>query len=108
MFAYASGSGQVPAAVSISTNGTQLAYVENLPPTAYFHVLTLGTTGTNGASPTAAVAPGSAGGNNAVDRRVLRPSPIPRLSPPARGPSSCLSGIAEFEGCSESTLLGTQ
>jgi hypothetical protein len=45
--------------------------VENLPPTAYFHVLTLGTTGTNGASPTAAVAPGSAGGNNAVDTRVL-------------------------------------
>jgi len=71
MFAYASGSGQVPAAVSISTDGTQLAYVENLPPTAYFHVLTLGTTGTNGASPTAAVAPGSAGGNNAVDTRVL-------------------------------------
>ena len=71
MFAYASGSGQVPAAVSLSTDGTQLAYVENLPPTAYFHILTLGKTGTNGASPTAAVAPGSAGGNNAVDKRVL-------------------------------------
>ena len=29
-FAYASGTGQVPAAVAISLNGTQLAYIENL------------------------------------------------------------------------------
>lgn len=34
-------------------------------------MLTIGTTGTNGTSPTAAVVPGGAGGNDAVDRRVL-------------------------------------
>jgi len=72
MFAYASGTGQVPASVVISQNGSQIAYVENLPSSSsYFHVLTIGTTGTNGTSATAAVAPGAAGGNNAVDRAVL-------------------------------------
>ena len=70
MFAYASGTGQVPASVELSQNGTQLAYIENLPTgSSYFHVLTLGTTGTNGSSPTAAVVPGS--GNNAIDQTVL-------------------------------------
>ena len=72
MFAYASGTGQVPNYIVLSQNGTQIAYVENLPTgSSYLHVLTLGTTGTNGASPIAAVVPGSAGGNNAVDQRVL-------------------------------------
>jgi hypothetical protein len=72
MFAYASGSGQVPASLSISQTGAQLAYVENLPAgSSYFHILTIGTTGTNGTSTTAAVVPGAAGGNNAADRRVL-------------------------------------
>jgi hypothetical protein len=72
MFAYASGTGQVPASVVLSQNGSQLAYIENLPTgSSYFHVLTLGTTGTNGSSPSAAVVPGSAGGNNAVDQTVL-------------------------------------
>jgi hypothetical protein len=68
-FAYASGTGQIPASVAISLNGTQLAYVENLTTgKSFFHVLTIGTTGSNGASPTAAVVPGT--GNNAVDRTV--------------------------------------
>lgn len=72
MFAYASGTGQVPAPVVISQSGKQIAYVENLTTgSSYFHVLTIGTTGTNGASATAAVVPGSAGGNNALDQRVL-------------------------------------
>ncbi len=72
MFAYASGTGQVPASLVLSQNGSQLAYVENLPTgSSYFHVLTIGTTGTNGTSATAAVVPGGAGGNNAVDQRVL-------------------------------------
>src|ERR1022692_3297586 len=71
-FAYASGTGQVPASVVISQSGNQIAYVENLPTgSSYFHVLTIGTTGINGSSATAAVVPGSAGGNNAVDQRVL-------------------------------------
>jgi hypothetical protein len=70
MFAYASGTGQVPASVELSQNGSQLAYIENLSTgSSYFHVLTLGTTGTNGSSPTAAVVPGS--GNNAIDQTVL-------------------------------------
>jgi hypothetical protein len=83
MFAYASGTGQVPAPVVISQNGTQLAYVENLPSgSSYFHVLTLGTSGTNGSSPTAAVVPGATGGNNAVDQTVL-------LSPNGTTSQSC-------------------
>ncbi|HEV2645992.1 MAG TPA: hypothetical protein VGU46_06470 [Acidobacteriaceae bacterium] len=69
-FAYASGSGEVPGSISISQFGTQLAYVENqLTGSSYFHVLTLGTTGANGSSPSAAAVPGT--GNNAVDKRVL-------------------------------------
>jgi len=72
MFAYASGTGQVPASVAISQHGNQVAYVENLTTgSSYFHVLTIGTTGTNGTSATAAVVPGSAGGNNALDQTVL-------------------------------------
>jgi len=70
MFAYASGTGQVPASVVLSQTGKQIAYIENLTTgSSYFHVLTFGTTGNNGASATAAVVPGT--GNNAVDRRVL-------------------------------------
>jgi len=71
-FAYASGTGQVPASVVLSQNGSQIAYIENLlTGSSYFHVLTIGTTGTNGTSATAAVVPGAAGGNNAVDKTVL-------------------------------------
>jgi hypothetical protein len=70
VFAYASGTGQVPAPVVISQNGSQISYVENLiTGSSYFHVLTIGTTGTNGSSATAAAVPGV--GNNAVDQRVL-------------------------------------
>jgi hypothetical protein len=71
-FAYASGTGQVPASVAISQQGTQIAYLENLlNGRSYFHVLTLGTTGTNGTSASASAVPGVSGGNNAVDQRVL-------------------------------------
>jgi hypothetical protein len=70
MFAYASGTGQVPASVAISLKGTQIAYIENLSTgKSYFHVLTIGTTGSNGTSPTVAVVPGT--GNNAMDKTVL-------------------------------------
>ena len=69
-FAYASGTGQVPASLAISLGGTQLAYIENLSTgKSFFHILTIGTTGANGASPTGAVVPGT--GNNAVDKTVL-------------------------------------
>jgi hypothetical protein len=71
-FAYASGTGMVPASVVLSRNGGRIAYIENLPTgSSYFHVLTLGTTGTNGTSATAAVVPGVAGGNNAIDQTLL-------------------------------------
>jgi hypothetical protein len=70
MFAYASGTGEVPGSVVISLKGTQLAYIENLTTgKSYFHILTIGTTGSNGTSPTIAVVPGT--GNNAVDKAVL-------------------------------------
>lgn len=71
MFAYASGTGQVPASVVISQSGQQIAYIENLAGSSYFHVLTIGTTGTNGTGAMAAAVPGSAGGNNALDQTVL-------------------------------------
>ncbi len=70
MFAYASGTGEVPGYLTISLEGTQLAYIENLTTgKSYFHILTIGTSGSNGTSPTNAVVPGT--GNNAVDKSVL-------------------------------------
>ena len=70
-FAYASGTGQVPASVVLSQDGTQIAYIENLPTgSSYFHSLTLGTTSNEGTSVTAAVVPGT-GGSNAADQSVL-------------------------------------
>jgi hypothetical protein len=69
-FAYASGTGGVPASLAISMKGTQLAYIENLATgKSNFHILTIGTTGANGTSATNAVVPGT--GNNAVDKTVL-------------------------------------
>jgi hypothetical protein len=69
-FAYASGTGQIPSNVSLSQDGTRIAYVENLETgSSYFHVLTIGSTGSNGTSATAAVVPGA--GNNAVDASIL-------------------------------------
>jgi hypothetical protein len=72
MFAYASGTGSVPASVAMSQNGKRLTYIENLiTGSSYFHILTIGTSGTNGTSASAAVVPGISGGNNAVDQSVL-------------------------------------
>jgi hypothetical protein len=71
IFAYASGTGQVPAPVTLSRSGTQIAYVENLATgSSYFHVLTIGTTANEGSSATDAVVPGT-GGSNALDQSVL-------------------------------------
>ncbi len=70
MFAYASGTGEVPGSLTISLEGTQLAYIENLATgKSFFHILTIGTLGSNGTSATNAVVPGA--GNNAVDETVL-------------------------------------
>ena len=58
MFAYASGTGEVPASVTISQDGTQLGYIENLlTGSSYFHVLKIGTGAGNGTSATAAAVP---------------------------------------------------
>jgi hypothetical protein len=71
MFAYASGTGQVPASLVLSQDGSQIAYIENLTTgSSYFHVLTIGTTSNEGTSATNAVVPGF-GGSNAVDQSVL-------------------------------------
>jgi hypothetical protein len=62
LFAYASGSGEVPASVALSLDGTELAYIEDILPTggnpdgaANFHVLTWvaneGTSATDPATP---------------------------------------------------------
>ena len=70
MFAYASGTGQVPASVVLSQGGNQIAYIENRTSgSSYFHVLTLGN-GNEGTSATAAAVPGT-NGSNAVDQSVL-------------------------------------
>ncbi len=72
MFAYASGTGEVPASISISPDGTQLAFVEDLlTGSSVFHVLTIGTTpGGEGTSPTDPVIPGS-GSSSANDARTV-------------------------------------
>jgi hypothetical protein len=65
-FAYASGIGEVPGSVSLSLDGTQLAYIEDLlAGSSVFHVLTIGT-GSEGTSPTSPATPG-ANGSTAVD-----------------------------------------
>ena len=77
MFAYASGSGEVPGSITISHDGTKLAYIEDDLPTSanpnggsVFHILTIGTSaGSEGTSPTSPVVPG-ADGSNAVDTTV--------------------------------------
>ena len=71
MFAYASGTGEVPGSISLSQDGTQLAYVEDqLTGSSVFHVLTIGTSsGNEGTSPTDPATPGTAG-SNAVDTTV--------------------------------------
>jgi hypothetical protein len=71
MFAYASGTGEVPGSISLSQDGTQLAYVEDqLTGSSVFHILTIGTSsGNEGTSPTDPATPGT-GGSNAVDAAV--------------------------------------
>jgi hypothetical protein len=78
LFAYASGTGMIPAAISMSLDGTQLAYIEDIAPNvsfptgaANFHILTRDLSGnpsdTNGTGATGSVVPGATGGNAAVD-----------------------------------------
>lgn len=78
MFAYDANIGEVPASISISLDGTQLAFVEDVQPgsfavpagESFFHSLTIGqaTSGSNGTSATAPAAPGA--GNSAIDNFI--------------------------------------
>lgn len=82
-FAYQIGSGVVQTSPVLSLDGAKVAFVESINGNSKFHVLTIGTTGTNGNS-TGGVAVGAGGGNNAVDTsltmiggvRVTRSSPF--------------------------------
>jgi hypothetical protein len=64
-FAYNVGPGAVYASVALSLDGKKIAFNENNGTSSRFHVLTIGTTGSNGTGPGAPATPGS--GNNAVD-----------------------------------------
>lgn len=64
-FAYNVGPGSVYASVALSLGGTKVAFNENNAGSSRFHVVTIGTTGSNGTGPSAPVVPGT--GNNAVD-----------------------------------------
>jgi hypothetical protein len=72
IFAYNVGDGSVFASVVMSEDGKKLAFIENggtggTTPT-YFHVLTIGTTGSNGTDGSHPAVPGT--GNNAQDLKV--------------------------------------
>lgn len=68
LFAYYVGTGIVQTSPVLSLNGAKVAFVESVTNGAKFHVLTIGTTGNNGASANTPVAPGS--GNNASDTAI--------------------------------------
>jgi hypothetical protein len=69
MFAYNVGPGAVYASVAMSLDGKKLAFIENNGTSTYFHVLTYGTTGSNGSRATSPAVPGT--GNNGLDMKVL-------------------------------------
>ena len=58
--------GRIRTSPVLSLDGKKIAFVESSASGSAVHVLTIGTTGTNGGSGVASVAPGPAGGNNAV------------------------------------------
>ena len=69
LFAYASGTGEVPGSIALSPDGKKLAYIEDLlSGSSYFHVLQWETG--DGTDSTHAIVPG-AGNPNATDVTVL-------------------------------------
>jgi hypothetical protein len=68
LFSYYVGTGTVQTSPVLGFSGTQVAYIESVAGGSKFHVLRIGTTGSNGASATSPVAPGA--GNNATDVSV--------------------------------------
>ncbi len=68
LFSYAVGTGTIETSPTISEDGTKIAYVESISGGSKFHVLTIGTTGSNGSSAVAPAVPGV--GNNAADTAI--------------------------------------
>ena len=69
LFSYYVNTGVVVTSPTVSTDGTQIAFIDSIASGSQFHVLKVGTTGNNGTSATAPAFPGE--GNNAVDTSVV-------------------------------------
>lgn len=67
-FAYYVGTGVIQTSPVLSEDGTKVAFVESVAGASNFHVLKLGTTGSNGTAYNAPATPGSS--NNAVDTKI--------------------------------------
>jgi hypothetical protein len=67
-FAYYVGTGVVQTSPVLSEDGTKVAFVESVTGGSNFHVLKLGTTGSNGTAYTSPATPGTS--NNAVDNKI--------------------------------------
>ena len=65
LFSYQVGTGTVRTSPVLSLDGTKVAYMESISGGSKFHVLTIGTSGSNGSSAILPVTPGT--GNNALD-----------------------------------------
>jgi hypothetical protein len=69
LFSYEVGTGTVETSPALSNDGTKIAYVESSILGSRFHVLKIGTTGSNGTAAISPVTPGT--GNNAADTAIL-------------------------------------
>ena len=65
LFAYQVGTGTVSTSPALSEDGTKIAFVESKTNGSIFHVVTIGTTGSNGTAYNSPKTPGT--GNNAVN-----------------------------------------
>ena len=74
LFSYEVGTGTVQTSPSLSDDGTKLAYVESITGGSKFHVLKIGTTGSNGTTAISPVEPGT--GNNASDSAITMSSDV--------------------------------
>ena len=68
LFYYDVGSGAIDTSPVLSIDGTKVAFVETVTNGSVFHVLTIGTTGSNGSAFNNPAVPGS--GNNAVNQTI--------------------------------------
>ena len=68
LFYYNIGSGAIDTSPVLSTDGTKVAFIETVTNGSVFHVLTIGTTGSNGTAFNSPAVPGS--GNNAVNQTI--------------------------------------